>query len=467
MATFHTATDAVARAERVRRGAAAADGEGHGADRGVAAGPARAGRAPRRRRGGDPQRGRRRRASPAARSLPGYPRPATVGFLGRFDEPRKGMPVLLDALRGARAGAAGPAGARGRARGRGRAAAGGRARWPTGSTCSAPSTTPTKAAALRSVDVFCAPNLRRRELRHGADRGDGGRRAGAGQRPRRVPGRAGTGPACCSRPATRMRWRPRWSALLDDPARRAALAAPAGRGSPTSAGRPSPGRGAAGLPAAVAADPRRVAVPGRGPAVDGPARDGADAGLLAVLGAVVLVGCPGARRRAGPPAGPAARAHRRRPGRARVGAGAAGRAALAVAGAREAAGTPEAAGSGRPRRGPAAGRGCGGPDRRRGPGGRRERPRPGTRRPSTARCCRRPCATSSPRPSSCSMLARHVHNDAVRDTLGLRSRRLVRWLHLAGTAPLPRVLRDRRSPSRAAAGAAPTAARRPAAAPPR
>ncbi|MFD1656061.1 glycosyltransferase family 4 protein, partial [Pseudonocardia alaniniphila] len=31
--------------------------------------------------------------------LPGYPQPGTVGFLGRFDEPRKGMPVLLDALR--------------------------------------------------------------------------------------------------------------------------------------------------------------------------------------------------------------------------------------------------------------------------------------------------------------------------------------------------------------------------------
>jgi hypothetical protein len=36
------------------------------------------------------------------------------------------------------------------------------------------------------------------------------------------------------------------------------------------------------------------------------------------------------------------------------------------------------------------------------------------------------------------VLARYVHNDAVRDTLGLRSRRLVRWLRLAGTAPLPR-----------------------------
>lgn len=34
-------------------------------------------------------------------------------------------------------------------------------------------------------------------------------------------------------------------------------------------------------------------------------------------------------------------------------------------------------------------------------------------------------------------IARRVHNDAVRDTLGLRSRRLVRWLRLAGTAPVP------------------------------
>ena len=36
------------------------------------------------------------------------------------------------------------------------------------------------------------------------------------------------------------------------------------------------------------------------------------------------------------------------------------------------------------------------------------------------------------------VLARRVHNDAVRDTLALRSRRLVRWLRLAGTAPGPR-----------------------------
>jgi hypothetical protein len=35
------------------------------------------------------------------------------------------------------------------------------------------------------------------------------------------------------------------------------------------------------------------------------------------------------------------------------------------------------------------------------------------------------------------VLARRVHNDAVRDTLSLRSRRLVRWLRLAGSAPVP------------------------------
>lgn len=36
----------------------------------------------------------------AASPLPGYPRPGlTVGFVGRFSEPRKGMPVLLEAVR--------------------------------------------------------------------------------------------------------------------------------------------------------------------------------------------------------------------------------------------------------------------------------------------------------------------------------------------------------------------------------
>lgn len=36
------------------------------------------------------------------------------------------------------------------------------------------------------------------------------------------------------------------------------------------------------------------------------------------------------------------------------------------------------------------------------------------------------------------MIARRVYNDAVRDTLALRSHRMVRWLRLAGTAALPR-----------------------------
>ncbi len=35
------------------------------------------------------------------------------------------------------------------------------------------------------------------------------------------------------------------------------------------------------------------------------------------------------------------------------------------------------------------------------------------------------------------LIARRFHNDAVRDTLALRTQRLVRWLHLGGTAPLP------------------------------
>ena len=42
------------------------------------------------------------------------------------------------------------------------------------------------------------------------------------------------------------------------------------------------------------------------------------------------------------------------------------------------------------------------------------------------------------------VLARRFYNEAVRSTQGLRDRRLVRWLHLAGTAPLPPPVRDGR-----------------------
>ena len=91
--------------------------------------------------------------------LPGYPRPGhTVGFLGRFDEPRKGMAVLLDAARLL-------APTRPELRllvvGRGDADALLRAAGPElagrvevlGGVDDA-----TKAAALRSMDVYCAPN---------------------------------------------------------------------------------------------------------------------------------------------------------------------------------------------------------------------------------------------------------------------------------------------------------------------
>lgn len=90
--------------------------------------------------------------------LPGHPRPGTVGFVGRFDEPRKGMPVLLDALRGLAPTrpdlrllvvGRGDAGALRRAAGPGLA---GRLE------VLGPVDDATKAAALRSTAVFCAPH---------------------------------------------------------------------------------------------------------------------------------------------------------------------------------------------------------------------------------------------------------------------------------------------------------------------
>ena len=96
----------------------------------------------------------------SAAPLPGYPRAGgTIGFVGRFDEPRKGMSVLLDALRllvptrpdlqllVAGSGdekelreAAGPELA-GALRLLGRVS------------------DPEKASMLRSVDIYCAPNV--------------------------------------------------------------------------------------------------------------------------------------------------------------------------------------------------------------------------------------------------------------------------------------------------------------------
>ncbi|MGD9529894.1 glycosyltransferase family 4 protein [Pseudonocardia sp.] len=86
--------------------------------------------------------------------LPDRPPGPSVGFVGRFDEPRKGMPVLLDALH--RLGAAAPrllVVGRGDVPGLLAAAAG----LPVDAL--GPVDDATKAAALRSVDVFCAPQL--------------------------------------------------------------------------------------------------------------------------------------------------------------------------------------------------------------------------------------------------------------------------------------------------------------------
>ena len=92
--------------------------------------------------------------------LPGFPRSGTtVGFLGRFGEPRKGMEVLLDALRRI---APDRPGLRLLVVGRGDADALRRAAGPRladrldvlGGVDDV-----TKAAALRSMDVYCAPNV--------------------------------------------------------------------------------------------------------------------------------------------------------------------------------------------------------------------------------------------------------------------------------------------------------------------
>ncbi len=98
----------------------------------------------------------------SASPLPGYPRDGgTVGFVGRYDEPRKGMPVLLDAVRLL---SRSSPGLRLLVLGGGDATALRRQAGPEladrlellGAADEA-----TKASALRSVDVCCAPNLAR------------------------------------------------------------------------------------------------------------------------------------------------------------------------------------------------------------------------------------------------------------------------------------------------------------------
>ena len=98
----------------------------------------------------------------AGPSMPGYTRGVdgpTIGFLGRFDEPRKGLPVLLEAMRTV---VRRYPGARLLIAGRGDAAEVheliGEDLRPHVALLGEISE-PDKAAFLRSVDIYCAPNL--------------------------------------------------------------------------------------------------------------------------------------------------------------------------------------------------------------------------------------------------------------------------------------------------------------------
>lgn len=90
--------------------------------------------------------------------LPGYPRPGTVGFVGRFTEPRKGMSVLIDALRVL---APSRPDLRVLVVGQGDEDALLREAGPVADRFDVLGAVDdaTKAAALRSVEVFCAPNI--------------------------------------------------------------------------------------------------------------------------------------------------------------------------------------------------------------------------------------------------------------------------------------------------------------------
>jgi phosphatidylinositol alpha-mannosyltransferase len=95
-------------------------------------------------------------------SLPGYGRgqgAPTVGFLGRYDEPRKGLPVLLEAMRTV---VRDQPGARLLVAGRGDPEEFADLVGPdlaSNVTLLGELSEPDKAAFLRSVDVYCAPNL--------------------------------------------------------------------------------------------------------------------------------------------------------------------------------------------------------------------------------------------------------------------------------------------------------------------
>jgi phosphatidylinositol alpha-mannosyltransferase len=198
-----------------------------------------------------------------AAPLPGYPLQGTVGFLGRFDEPRKGMSVLLDAVRRL---------APTRPDLRVLVAGSGDAEWlrhragPVADRLDilGPVDEPTKAAALRSVEVFCAPHTGGESfgivLAEAMAAGapvlasdlDAFRAVLGEPEPAGVLFPAGDAAALAERLA----------ALLDDPARRAALSR-AGRA--RAAAFDWPAVAAAVLRvyrAAIAADPRRIPIGG-------------------------------------------------------------------------------------------------------------------------------------------------------------------------------------------------------------
>ena len=225
----HRADPVAAAADGVPAGPAVA-GEDLGPDRGLRGRPAHARRAHGRRRRRDPERRLRRRvrrrASPT-RAGPGTPERPTIAFLGRLDEARKGLPVLLE-RRAARA--------RRRSRARGSSSPAAARRVPTRSaSCSASEAAGAveflggisdedKARLLASVDVYCAPADRRRELRDRARRGDERRRDGRRERPRGVLARARRrrGRRPVPHRATAPTWRSTLVRVLRDPELRAA-----------------------------------------------------------------------------------------------------------------------------------------------------------------------------------------------------------------------------------------------------
>ena len=159
VATFHAATARSRFLVDVRHRPAAVPGEAGRTDRGLLGCPQGHRRAPRRRRGRHPERCGGLALRRGRTAAPGYPRTGgTVGFIGRYDEPRKGMDVLVGAVELLAVAASGPAGARGRARRPEEFLDG----LPPGLAARfellGQVSEADKARMLRSVDVYCAPN---------------------------------------------------------------------------------------------------------------------------------------------------------------------------------------------------------------------------------------------------------------------------------------------------------------------